>query len=273
MRSHYANRSLEQIVLDALVASGKDPERLEPSDLSPVDEFHTGGREATVDFLRQADFAPGSRLLDIGCGIGGASRLFAQERGCRVTGIDLTEDYVSTATALAARVGLADRVDYRQASAVALPFEAAVFDGAYMRHVGMNVEDKPRLFAEVRRILKPGGTFAIFDVMRGEGEGELAFPVPWAADADTSFVARPADYRRALDASGFQVMRERDRTDFAREYFRSAVQRAAEAGGPPPLGVHLLMKTDAAEKIANVIRNLDKALISPTELICRARQA
>ena len=83
-------------------------------------------------------------LLDIGCGIGGPSRFFAEERGCRVTGIDLTDDYVRTATALAARVGLGGQVSYRQASALALPFEAARFDGAYMIHVGMNIEDKPR---------------------------------------------------------------------------------------------------------------------------------
>ena len=94
-------------------------------------------------------------LLDIGCGIGGPSRFFATERNCRVTGIDLTEDYVRTAEALAQRVGLADRVSYRQASALALPFEAGPFDGAYMMHVGMNIEDKPALFTEVRRVLKP----------------------------------------------------------------------------------------------------------------------
>jgi SAM-dependent methyltransferase len=266
---HYANRSLEKVILDALTASGKNPDRLEPSDLSPVDEFHTGGREATIDFAAQANFAPDSRLLDIGCGIGGASRFFAHERGCRVTGIDLTEDYVRTAEALAARVGLADRVVYRQASVIALPFEPAIFDGAYMMHVGMNIEDKPRLFAGVRRVLRRGGTFAIFDIMRA-GDGALTYPVPWAADVRTSFVASAAEYRRGLEAAGFEITAERDRSAFAREFFKRAVARAAEAGGPPPLGIHLLMKTEASEKIANVISNLDRKLIAPTELICRA---
>jgi ubiquinone/menaquinone biosynthesis C-methylase UbiE len=81
-------------------------------------------------------------LLDIGCGIGGPSRLFAQEHGCRVTGIDVTADHVRTAEALARRVGLGARVSYRHASALALPFEPETFDGAYMMHVGMNIEDK-----------------------------------------------------------------------------------------------------------------------------------
>ena len=177
---HYARGNLEQTILDALVASGKDLDRLEPSDLSPVDEFHTGGRQATVEFAEQMDVTPAMHLLDIGCGIGGPSRFFAAERGCRVTGIDLTDDYVRTAEALARRVGLDRRVAYRQASAFDLPFEAGTFDGAYMMHVGMNIEDKPRLFAEVRRVIKPAGVFAIYDIMR-TGDGELSFPLHWAA--------------------------------------------------------------------------------------------
>src|SRR5688572_29951544 len=175
---HYGQGDLERRILEALVASGKDPDHLAPEDLTPVDEFHTGGREATAAFAEQAGFTAGQHLLDIGCGIGGASRFFAVERGCRVTGIDLTDDYVRTAAALSRRVGLADRVSYRQASAVALPFGDATFDGAYMIHVGMNIEDKPALFAGVRRVVKPGGTFALFDIMR-TADGELSYPVPW----------------------------------------------------------------------------------------------
>ena len=123
-----------------------------------------------------------------------------------MTGIDLTEDYVRTAEALARRVGLAGRVRYRQGSALALPFARGTFDGAYMMHVGMNIEDKPALFAEARRVLKPGGVFAVYDVMR-TGEGELRFPLPFAATPETSFVARPAEYRRALAAAGFEIAR------------------------------------------------------------------
>jgi ubiquinone/menaquinone biosynthesis C-methylase UbiE len=267
---HYARSDLEAAILDALAASGRDLERLGPADLAPVDEFHTGGRQATIELAAQIDLTPDMHLLDVGCGIGGASRFFAAEHGCRVTGIDLTADYVRTAEALARRVGLGARVSYRQASALALPFEAETFDGAYMMHVGMNIEDKPALFAEVRRVLRPGGVFAIYDVMQ-TGEGELSFPVHWAASAHTSFVASPEDYRRALEAAGFQVQRQRDRRAFAREFFRQVAARAAEDGAPPPLGIHLLMKDDVAQKLANVIGNLEQGLIAPIELICRAR--
>ena len=267
---HYSRGDLEQAILDALAKSGKDIDRLTPADLSPVDEFHTAGRQATIELMEQLDFKPGMHIVDIGSGIGGPSRYLAETRDCRVTGIDLTEDYVRTASALAQRVGLSDRVSYRQASALSLPFDDASFDGAMMMHVGMNIEDKAALCREVRRALKPAATFAIFDMMR-MGDGELAFPVHWAASAATSFVAPPADYRRALEDAGFEIVKERSRRDFALDFFRQSAARIKEMGGPPALGIHILMKTDVPQKIANVLANLEKGLIAPTEIISRAK--
>jgi SAM-dependent methyltransferase len=198
---HYGHGSLERTILDALAALGKGLDRLTPADLAPVDEFHIGGRKATADFAVQSEIKPGMHLLDIGCGLGGASRYFALERGCRVTGIDLTEEYVQVAQSLARRIGLDRQVSYRQGSALALPFPPGEFDGAYMLHVGMNIQDKRQLFAEARRVLKPGGIFGIYDVMR-EGKGDLKFPVPWAQSPETSFVESAPTYRRLLDDAG-----------------------------------------------------------------------
>jgi ubiquinone/menaquinone biosynthesis C-methylase UbiE len=267
---HYARGDLESAILDALVVSGKDIEQLVPGDLSPVDEFHTGGREATIALAAQVGFTANMHILDIGCGIGGPSRYFAAAHGCRVTGIDLAADYVRTAAALAKRVGLAGRVCYRQASALALAFEPATFDGAYTMHVGMNIADKPALFAEARRVLKSGSVFAIYDVMR-TGEGEVTFPVHWAATPDTSFVCSAEEYRRALEAAGFELTKERNRREFALAFFHEVQRRAAAAGSPPPLGIHILMKADVAQKLANVVSAIEEGLIAPVELICRAR--
>src|SRR4029077_16351908 len=152
--------------------------------------------------------------------LGGGARYFAHERGCRVTGIDLTEEYVRVAEALARRVGLEVRVSYRHGSALDLPFAPQTFDGAYMLHVGMNIDDKKKAFAAVRHVLKPGGQFAIYDVMRESGEVELSFPVPWTASPETSFVENAAAYRRLLEGAGFAVVKERSRREFAIEFFR-----------------------------------------------------
>jgi ubiquinone/menaquinone biosynthesis C-methylase UbiE len=265
---HYANGALEQAVFFALSASGKDLSALTGDDLAPVDEFHIGGRQATIDLATQAGFAAGSRLLDVGCGLGGASRFFAREMGCRVTGVDVTEDYVRVARELAARTGSGGDVSYQVGSALALPCQSGTFDGAYMLHVGMNVADKQKAFADIRRVLRPGGIFAIYDVM-GEAE-TLAFPVPWASGPATNFVASAATYRRLLSEAGFVVEKERHRVQFALDFFRRMQARLAAPGGPPPLGLHILMGAETPRKVANMIDGLERGLIAPTEMIARA---
>ena len=265
---HYAHGSLEETILNALAAAGKDVSRLTPKDLAPVDEFHVGGRPATMAFAEQFGLRPGMRLLDIGCGLGGAARYFANEHGCQVTGIDLSGEYVAVANALAALVGLGGRVSCQQGSALALPFAPGSFDGAYMLHVGMNIEDKSRLFAEVRRVLAPSGLFGIYDVMR-LADGELSYPVPWASGPESSFVADAASYRRLLEAAGFEVLRERDRRDFALEVFAQMRARGA-AGAPAPLGLHIVMGASAGQKVKNMMGDITAGLIAPTEMICRS---
>ena len=124
-------------------------------DLAPVDEFHIGGRVATKEFLDQLEITADDRVLDIGCGLGGASRFTAQEYGCRVTGIDLTDEYVRTGEVLCAWVGLGHRVTLEQGDATATPYADGEFAKAYMLHVGMNIADKDALATELYRILRP----------------------------------------------------------------------------------------------------------------------
>lgn len=266
---HYAKPGLEAIILDALRASGRDPEALTPDDLAAIDEFHMGGRAATAELAEALALRPGMRLLDIGSGLGGAARYFARHAGCSVTGVDLTPDYVDAARGLTRRVGLADRVDFEAASALALPFEPRAFDAATLIHVGMNVADKGRLCAEAARVLKPGGRFAVYDVMR-VGAGELAYPTAWAAGPETSFVGEPADYRQALEATGFVVTAERDRRDLALDVFRRFRARVAERG-LPPLGLHLLMGPDAPSKVSNMVSALERGLIAPVMMVTTRR--
>jgi SAM-dependent methyltransferase len=166
-------------------------------------------------------------------------------------------------------VGLAGQVDFRAGSATALPFADASFDAATLLHVGMNIADKPALFAGLARVLRPGGVFAIYDVMR-TGGGDIDFPMPWATGAHTSFVAEPAHYRRALEAAGFEVSAERNRRDDAIAFFRAMRARLAESG-PPPLGTHVLMGKEAPQKIANLIASLEAGRLAPVEMVCRRR--
>jgi len=269
---HYAHGALEQAILEALARTGKDPARLTAADLAPGDEFHIGGLQATMEFAVEMGtvtaIGPGVHLLDIGCGIGGPSRYFAGEQGCRVTGIDLTAEYVQVASSLSRRVGLGDKVDYRHGSALALPFPPSSFDGAYMLHVGMNIADKATLFHEVRRVLKTGAVFGVYDVMR-EAEGPLYFPLPWSSDPATSFVVGAQAYREKLLQAGFAVEKQRSRRQFAIDFFHKMQARIAEHG-PPPFGSQIVMGPTGPTKVNNLIAMLERGLVAPTELVCRA---
>lgn len=271
---HYAATALIERISEGLTALGLDPSAARPEDLSPVDEFHIGGFAATEALVAQLDIAPGAAVLDIGCGLGGTARYVVRRTGAVVTGLDLTEAYVTTARALSAMVGLEQATRFETGSALAMPFADAGgdagFDAALLLHVGMNIPDKPRLFAEARRVLKPGGVFAVYEVMR-TGEGELAFPVPWATGEATSFLATPEDYREAARAAGFALVAERERRDFALAFFARVTERMQAEGGPPPLGIHLLMGETAGEKIANMVANIEAGRIAPVEMILRAQ--
>jgi SAM-dependent methyltransferase len=190
--ANYTGADLDTAILNALRAAGKDPdalapedlvpedlvpEDLVPEDLVPEDHFHAGGKAATLELARLAGIQPGMVVLDIGGGIGGPARMLASEIGCDVTVLDLTEGFCRTGAKLTARTGLADRVTFRHGNALDMPFADASFDLALLQHAGMTIEDKPRLYAAARRVLRPGGRFALHEVMAGQG-GPLTYPVP-----------------------------------------------------------------------------------------------
>jgi SAM-dependent methyltransferase len=266
--THYAHGDLTAAIRGGIESLGKTVNSVTTDDLAPVDEFHVGGRPASEHFLGQLGFTPGSRILDVGCGLGGPARFSASQYHCRVDGIDLTPEYVETGQEICKWVGLSDRITLRQGSALSMPFETGAFDGAYMLHVGMNIEDKAKLCTEVARVLRPGAMFGIYDVMI-TGEGELAFPVPWATSPALSAIARPAQYRTALEAAGFTVVTELNRRDFALQAFEQQRARIIAAGGPPPLGLHVLMGRHAPDKGQNLLKAISSGHVAPVELIAR----
>lgn len=269
VEGHYARGDVLPSILRALRQAGKDLSRLAPSDLAPVDAFHIRGREATVELAARASLRPGLRVLDVGCGLGGSARYLVTEHRCRVTGIDLTQEYVAAAEALAALVGLEGRLQFRRCSALELPFADGSFDLVWTEHVQMNIADKRAFYAEIARVLPPGGRLVFHDVFLGDG-GDPFFPVPWAEHPSISFLATPEAVRAILEELGLRIEDWEDCSQRSLEWFRAASEKLARAS-PPPLGIHLLMGDTARAKFANLARNLEQRRVRVLQGVAQKR--
>jgi ubiquinone/menaquinone biosynthesis C-methylase UbiE len=269
--AHYSRGDLLSRLNEALLDDGVDPDRPSIEALAPYDQFHGRGLEATLEVAGLVQAGPADHVLDIGSGIGGPARWFAQRFGCSVTGIDLTPEFCDVASHLTRLLGLADRVSFTVGDATAMPFADAGFDGAYSMNVSMNIADKGAFYREIHRVLRPGAWLVLSEVAKGEG-GELDYPTPWARSARTSFLSTPQETRRGLQGAGFDVIRLHSTLDEARAYgarSRAMVERGEK---PPHRAVMLIHAEIAARAIANTARGIHEGRIDPIEVLCRKRQ-
>ncbi len=270
VNSHYSRDDLILSIQAALNSSGVSIGDVTVNDLGPVDEFHVGGRAATVHLLEKISLLQGEKVLDIGCGIGGTGRLLADRYAVEVSGIDLTADYIETAKILNEWVSLSDRIDLQVGNATMLPYIDGEFDVAVMLHVGMNISDKSTLFSEVSRVLNSGGRFVLYDVMK-KSDSEYEFPVPWATDLATSYLESTEFYVAELESKGFTVKNIENRGDFSKSFFKKMRKAAMSAAGPSAVGLHLLMGQDMKEKMGNFSRAIFDDILEPTEIVAIKR--
>ena len=269
--AHYSRGDLRARLDAALVDDGVDPRRPDLLSLAPYDHFHGRGLEATVELADGLAIADEHCLLDIGSGIGGPARYFADRFGCRVTGVDITAVFCDVAGDLTQRLGLAGRVEFVRANALKMPFADEAFDGAYSMNVSMNIPDRNAFYREVRRVLKPGGWLALSELAKGEGP-DIDYPTPWAESARESFLATPGATRESLGEAGFDILYIRSRRDEALAFGARSRAMVDRGEKPPHRAVTLMHGELAKDAIANMTRALKEARVEPIEILATKRR-
>jgi SAM-dependent methyltransferase len=263
LQAHYAARDIEARIMTALRAAGLDPaQRLTPEALGALDHFHTGGLRASLELLEAARIGAADRVLDVGAGLAGPARLLASVTGCRVDCVEMSRDYCVGAALLNRITGLDDRIAMHEASALDLPFGDDVFDAAWMQNVGMNVADKRRLYAEIHRVLRPGGRFAFQEIAAGSAQTPH-FPLPWATDPADSFLVSADEMRSLLGESGFVA-------EFLEDASEDHLGRVPEGGARSPLSLSVFVD-NLAQKAANARRSLAEGRIRLVRGVFRAQ--
>jgi len=254
IESQYHSPGLYEDIVKRLWEQEIDRSNVSRKDISGVDEFHVRGAEVSRELASQIKLDL-SRVLDVGCGLGGPSRMLADEYNCQVTGIDLSHEYIRTAAGLSELVGLQDKTDFIQSNALELPFENGSFDVVWTQHVQMNIRHKLKFYSEIERVLSKEGTFIYYDIFKTEN-GEVQYPMPWADAASASFLQTPEHMDDTLESLCFKNLVTTDQTvqgiDFLLNLFDNL-----KTNGPPKLGLNVLMGSSTSEKLGNILSGLE----------------
>lgn len=253
IENHYLKVALFEDIISRLEEQGIDLNNVTRADIAGVDEFHVRGASVSKELANSVELN-GARVLDVGSGLGGPCRMLADEYDCSCTGIDLSHEYIRTATELSRLVKLDGSTTFLQGNALNLPFEDDIFDLVWTQHVQMNIPAKEKFYSEILRVLKPGGHFLYYDIFKN-GVGDVSYPMPWATTKDQSFLFETEDMEQILSDLGFSKAFAIDQTKAGIEFFETLVTKLKESG-PSKMGLNVLMGETTMPKLMNLFTHL-----------------
>jgi len=258
IENQYHTPGLYEDILKRLGEQEIELSNVSRRDIAGVDEFHVRGAEVSQELASRIKL-DNSKVLDVGCGIGGPARMLADDYNCQVTGIDLSHEYIRTAKGLSALVGLQDKTDYIWSNALDLPFENGSFDVVWTQHVQMNIRHKLKFYSEIERVLSEQGTLIYYDIFKTES-GEVNFPVPWADYASASFLGTTENMDDILERLCFKNLLTSDETDKGTRFLQDLFANLKK-NGPSKLGLNVLMGASTKKKLMNILLGLKEGQI------------
>ncbi|MCD4732541.1 MAG: class I SAM-dependent methyltransferase [Bacteroidales bacterium] len=270
IENQYYKADLFEDICKKLEQQGIDLNKVSRSDISRVDEFHVRGAEVSNELVQEI-YLNDAKVLDVGCGLGGSSRMLADRFNCQVTGIDLCEEYVSTAQKLSELVGLTDQTEFIHGDALNLPFMESSFDIVWTQHVQMNIADKAKFYSEIKRVLNDEGALVYYDIFK-KGKEDVNYPLPWANNASISFLESIQLVDALLNDLGFVKLQTSDQTNKAKHSLINTFEKV-KMNGLPKLGLNVLMGTSTNKKLVNILKAIEENKIELQSGIYRKKSA
>ena len=181
-----------------------------------------GGAGLAFELISEMALEPGSRVLDVGCGLGGSAFVMARDFGLRVDGIDLSRNMLKLAERKLQDNGLSDSVNLSWGDCLELDCREQ-YDAVYSRDVFLHIADKARLFRVLERALKPGGRLLFTDYCCSLPPWDEEFQA--YVDERGYILHTPDEYAAFIRAAGFVSVVARDETGRFAEILQAELER------------------------------------------------
>jgi ubiquinone/menaquinone biosynthesis C-methylase UbiE len=241
--------------------------KLEIEDLFPIDQYHARGIAATVDLGKRMPIRENSKILDIGCGLGGPARYYSKEFKCFIEGIDITPSFIELGTEFNKLTDMSNQVHLNVGNGETLDFEDNFFDGAYSQHVTMNISNREKFFSEAYRVLKTHSFFAFTE--HGLGPiGNPVYPLPWADNENMSYLLTPKKTISLLKDVGFY---EIEIIETGAKYMSGYEKLMSQTKDikQPILGIHVIGGQSMTERSMNSLTSIKERRTLPFEVLCK----
>ncbi len=249
-----------QLILEAIEKSGIKQDDITRKQISAYDEFHVRGRAVSEELFSQIELNKDSEVLDLGCGLGGTCRMLAEKYDCMVHGIDYSEQHIETANLLSNLVDLNGHTSFKQGDATELPYPSEQFDLVITQHVQMCIADKEKFYSEVKRVLKKGGRFIYYDVLK-KNDNSLNYPLPWVDDENNNHLINSNQIKEQLYALGFIKITSQDQTQKGIAFLDNFLTKA-EVKPTILTGQKILMGDNTLDKITNLHQALKDGILA-----------